>query len=499
MNFLSIYKRFLFIAVVAVLALRCAQPTAPTGGERDSKPPEVLSVFPKNETVNFNSQTIEIEFDEYIQLKDPINQILVSPSLDNKPEFTLKKKSLIIELKDTLRSNTTYSINFGQSIVDNNEGNVLKNFVYAFSTGAQLDSQEISGKVRDAYSGAPVENMKVQLFMEHTDSIPYLEKPSYFVQTDENGSFKIQYLPKTTFKIFGCSDENENLIYDEAAENICFLDSLINLAANEASVDSIILTSFNEEKEFGYLDKLTSDTLGVYSCTFSVPQKDVKLASNSSDSIPYVWTDQNRTTLNFFSKDTGELIVSRTDLRFSNSQLLKDTAELKENHSTLASDYAKNCRIEFLRKKQENQNIKLDFRTSKPLDSASILVHVKQNDSLVDIIDSISIKNQFQFGINYACEPEISYDFIILPNSLSAGGYTNGDSTKISAIAFPPNHFGEIVEWIGFAILSWSLPAFAFAIWTMANLVPRSLNHHQWNMDNWKLSARNKARKIYKV
>jgi len=469
-NFLSIYKRCLVLALVAVLALQCAQPSSPSGGAKDENPPVILRLVPENEMVNFTSKTIEILFDEYIQLKDPSNQILISPSLKEKPVFTVKNKTLIVEIADTLQENTTYSINFGESIVDNNEGNILKNFVYAFSTGDELDSLEISGKVRDAVTGAPVENMKIQLYRTHSDSIPLLEKPNYFVQTDKNGFFKIQYLPETTFKLFGCSDENGTLVYEEPTENICFLDSLIDLSlidylpnvilkdslstdslsADSLSSDSLSLVtfslvSFNEEADLGYLDELQSDSLGVYTCTFSAPQKDLKIQTSVTDSLIYLWKDDTQKELMFFTLDTGAIIFTRGDNRFTNRETLRDTLELEPIDSSLYSDSLKYCKLEYLGDRTVFNEMKLRFRASRPLNSNSVICQVLQKDSLIDQIDSLTLINSFDFELSYSGTIESNYEFRFIPGTLKANGLTNRDTTRVNVSTFPENHFGELI------------------------------------------------------
>jgi len=464
-NFLSTYKRVLFLAVVAFLALQCAQPSSPTGGARDEKPPEILEIIPQNETVNFNSSTIEIFFDEFIQLKDPSTQVLISPSLKNKPIYTLKNKSLLVELKDTLLENTTYSINFGESIVDNNEGNILKNFVYAFSTGDELDSLELTGKVRDAFTAKPVENMKIQLYREHSDSIPLLEKPDYFVQTDENGFFRIQYLPQATFKVFGCTDENGTLIYDDATENICFLDSLVDLSliqsfSKDTSLDSlqkdtvnldsfspfnVSLISFNEETDLGYIDNLKSDTLGVYRCTFSVPQLDVKIQTSFSDSLEFIWLDKAQKELQFFTTDTGEVFFSRSDKRFNNREVFYDTLELETIDSSLVSDFTKNCKIEYLGGRKENKDMTLRLRSSRPLTSTSVNCQILLNDSLIDQLDSLSLVNAFDFEVNYSGVENSNYEFIFIPGSIHSNNISNLDTTNVRLTTFEKNYYGELI------------------------------------------------------
>ena len=141
-----------FSLIFGVLLLSaCAQVVAPTGGDRDLTPPEVMSLVPENQSLNFNANSFTLEFDEYVVLRKLKEQLLVSPPLKYSLESKTKGKNLIFTIKDTLKENTTYVFNFGNAIVDLNEGNPLSNFQYVFSTGPVIDSLSFSGKVVDAF------------------------------------------------------------------------------------------------------------------------------------------------------------------------------------------------------------------------------------------------------------------------------------------------------------------------------------------------------------
>ena len=124
--------KYIFFALIITLLSACAQVVAPTGGERDTTPPEILTLVPKNQSLNFSSSSFAVEFDEYVVLKNLKEQLLVSPPLKYSLENKIKGKSLIFTIKDTLKENTTYVFNFGNAIVDLNEGNPLSNFQYVF-------------------------------------------------------------------------------------------------------------------------------------------------------------------------------------------------------------------------------------------------------------------------------------------------------------------------------------------------------------------------------
>ena len=198
------------------LAAGCAQIKAPSGGDRDQTPPQVKKASPPSLTTSFSSSLITLEFDEYIQLNDPYNQIIVSPPLDERPEFTLKKKSLIIDLKDQqLRPNTTYTIQLGQAVQDYNERNPAGDLSYVFATGPELDSAFVNGRVYDALDLKALGKAKVMLYQHPLDSAYLENRPDYFAMSDEGGNFTIKNLPAGSFQVIALVEENANYIYDE--------------------------------------------------------------------------------------------------------------------------------------------------------------------------------------------------------------------------------------------------------------------------------------------
>ncbi len=213
---------------IAILMLfGCAQQVAPTGGPQDETPPKVLKEEPANLSTNFNEDRVVISFDEFIQLKSTAENVVISPPMLQPPTYQLKKKSLVVKFEQELASNTTYTINFGDAIADNNEGNILKNYTYVFSTGAHLDSMEVKGRLADAVTGEPEKDALVMLYKNDIDSLPIDTVPDYFTRTLEDGSFHIKNVADQPYKIFALKDENANYRFDVPLEKIGFIDSLI--------------------------------------------------------------------------------------------------------------------------------------------------------------------------------------------------------------------------------------------------------------------------------
>jgi hypothetical protein len=214
--------------LISSLFHKCANIVPPTGGLKDTIPPIILSSNPPLYSTEITPAAITITFDELIELKNLQQQFLISPPQEEKPEIKQRGKILSIEFKSELASNTTYSLNFGNAIVDLNEGNPFNNFEFVFSTGESIDSMTIAGRVLSALENKPEENIVIMLYLNHADSVPMKEIPFYVTRTDKEGFFKLRHLRADTFKMFALKDVNNNFLYDSPGnEAIAFLDTLI--------------------------------------------------------------------------------------------------------------------------------------------------------------------------------------------------------------------------------------------------------------------------------
>jgi hypothetical protein len=197
----------------------CANIIPPTGGPRDSLPPRLLSAVPKDSTLNFHSNRIVFTFDEYIDdPQDISNNLLFTPIFEVNPEIAIKSKTVTVRFRDSLLPNTTYILNFGNALRDINEGNVLKNFVYTFSTGPLLDSLTLSGKVDLAENGKTDSTLIVMLHRNLQDSAVVKERPVYVSRVDANGNFHFQNLPKDTFAIYALGNAGTVRRYQNPAQ-----------------------------------------------------------------------------------------------------------------------------------------------------------------------------------------------------------------------------------------------------------------------------------------
>lgn len=222
----------LFYCVFVFVFCSCAQMVQPSGGKKDITAPHVIKYSPDSAAVNFNAKNIVISFDEYIQLNDLQKQLVISPPMNIQPEVKIKGKSLLIELKDTLKKNTTYTLNFGNSIQDFSEGNPKQDFQYVFSTGSFLDTLRFSGIVKNAFDLKTDKGVLVMLYDTFEDSVPYKKFPTYLAITNADGTFRINNIRAGTYKAFALKEANANLKYDSPEESIAFSDTLIQISRN---------------------------------------------------------------------------------------------------------------------------------------------------------------------------------------------------------------------------------------------------------------------------
>ncbi len=243
-------KTFLLISLVLLMAFSamisgsgCANIVPPQGGPRDSLPPVLLDVDPPDSTLNFRGNRITFTFDEYVNLEEVQNNLLFTPTLPTTPDVQQRLKTIVVRLRDTLEPNTTYIFNFGNAIRDYNEGNVLKNFVYTFSTGTALDSLQLSGRVVLAETGAIDTTLMVILHRSLADSAIAKERPRYVSRLDAQGNFLFKNLPPGTFAIYALGDAGIARRYQGKNQTVAFSDSPVIVRSGTAPIE---LLAFKE-------------------------------------------------------------------------------------------------------------------------------------------------------------------------------------------------------------------------------------------------------------
>jgi len=237
----------LIVFFIAATGNGCANPIAPAGGPRDSLPPVLVAVTPKDSSENFNAKRITFSFNEFVELANVHDNLIVSPVPKMEPVTESKLRTVTVRIKDTLEANTTYSYNFGDAIKDINEGNVLKNFTYVFSTGDHIDSLELTGRVQLAETGLPDSTLIVMLHRNGDDSALIKEKPRYIAKLDSLGRFHFRHLPTGLFYVYALKDEGGQKKYLSKRQLFGFADRPVTIGASNQPVTL-----------YAYLEKDTS-------------------------------------------------------------------------------------------------------------------------------------------------------------------------------------------------------------------------------------------------
>ncbi len=244
---------YLFFSLIIVSIVQCGRRGTLTGGPKDVDPPILLKAEPENMTTNFKAKKIRLYFDEYIKLEDVQDQLIVSPPLKYIPEVSPQggvQKYVEIKIKDTLHGNTTYTLNFGRSIQDNNEGNPIDFLTYVFSTGDYIDSLEVSGVVKDAFDKKTDEFISVMLYeidSAYTDSTLYKKPPNYITNTlDSTVIFTLKNIKEGKYALFAVKDQAKNNIFDQNSDKIAFTRDTISLPTDS----TYLLTLFKEIPDY---------------------------------------------------------------------------------------------------------------------------------------------------------------------------------------------------------------------------------------------------------
>jgi uncharacterized protein (DUF2141 family) len=276
-------KRLLLLFVICFLVHSCARVGSPVGGPKDTLAPKFLSSNIDTTRINVKRdiKELRLDFDEYVTLKDINKNLIISPPIKKIKRIlpsNIANKYVLIQWEDTLKANTTYNFNFGNSIADNNEANILRYYNFAFSTGDKLDDLYVSGEIKDALAtkkkGSSSENKMVVGLYQVKDTMNYKQKPYYITKIDDDGYYELNYLSPGKYKIIAFEDENENSIYDPGTEKIGFQKEPVNI---EKSISGLNLKVYPSKKPVKYLEM--KENPGGILMTFEGDPTDVKVLS----------------------------------------------------------------------------------------------------------------------------------------------------------------------------------------------------------------------------
>ena len=345
--------RLLYIPIVFLFLLSftdCAKKGRPSGGLRDTIAPVILRSAPENFTTNFKNNEIRITFDEFIKLKDISKELIISPPLKYAPIITPLSVSKVLKIKilDTLKDNTTYSFNFGNSIQDNNEGNLFPNYKYVFSTGSYIDSLTLKGTAIDALlpvTDFPTTVALYQVDQSYKDSLVFLEKPTYITTTiNETNNFELSNLKQGTYQLIALKEQTRNYTFQPKTDKIGFYKDLITIPT-----DSLFeLRLFKEVPDFKPTrPKLESSNRISFGYEGKTDNYQITLLTPMQDDFQYqVLKQPGRDTLNFWfkpkvTKDSlvfvtkNKLQIDTTTVRFR--ELYSDSLRLTAINDRLIS------------------------------------------------------------------------------------------------------------------------------------------------------------------
>lgn len=420
-----------------VILASCAQIVAPTGGPKDEIGPKVLEVLPKDKTVKFSAinQDVRIRFDEFIQLKDPSKQIVMSPPLKEAPEYLINGKELRIKFKEPLANNTTYTINFGNAVIDNHEGIVANNLQYTFSTGNYIDSNFIKGKVKNAFTDLPAEGVIVSLYKksQFTDTTINKFKPTYFTKTKADGTFTIENMPTDEFYLYAYKKEGIDLKY--AKNDSVAISKLEVNTGSKNGFYNLFLFKPNEHKINKIFDT-SSNQIGIYNLAVYKPKSFLVTLNNGKQIYQKTIKGNNSIdTIKAFVENGIEipiLKINALDTSFS----IKITPKKKSKLPEL------------------NLNAKTDIN---PLDTflveASLPIKTFIKDSILFKEDTVVIKpqlfdyqnNTFKFRFHTNWKESTKYNIIFKDSALQDiyGNYNKSTTYNINIKQF--KDYGNLV------------------------------------------------------
>ncbi|SDT40536.1 Ig-like domain-containing protein [Maribacter dokdonensis] len=422
---------FIFVFIIILVSYQCAQRGNPTGGPKDITAPELTRAEPPNMTTNFKGQKIRLYFNELVKLKDIQKQLIISPPLKNSPVLSPignANKYVEITIKDTLAPNTTYTLNFGQGIVDNNEENPKSFFTYVFSTGDYVDSLELKGVVKDAFNKKPDDFISVMLYKidtSYTDSTIYKRPPNYITNTlDSAIIFKLNNLKEGKYALFGVKDAANNNLFDQKTDKIAFVKDTINLPT-----DSIyLLTLFKEIPDYSVavptMEASNKISFGYYGEGSDIS---INTLTEIPDTVKTIITkERDKDTLNFWFTpyEMDSLIFTLTNEKLK----VRDTFKVKSRKvvfDSLKISMSQNGNIEF--------DKPINLLSNTPLirfDSTKIKLMDKDSIEIAVNVKLDTLRNLLNF--DFKIDPDQNYRMELIPGAVTDFFETTNDSVAFS-------------------------------------------------------------------
>ena len=345
-------KKLLYIVCAVCAIVSCARMGQPDGGWYDDDPPRIIGSTPTDGATGVTTKKVTIQFDEYIKLADAAQKVIVSPPQLEMPEIKEAGKKIVVELKDSLKPNMTYTIDFSDAISDNNEGNPLGNYTFTFSTGEQIDTFEVSGNVLDASNLEPVKGILVGLYDDLSDSA-FKTKPLLRVsRTDGRGRFVIKGVAPGEYRVYALQDADGNYIFNQKSEMVAYshetykpsckpdirqdtiwkdtlhIDNILRVPYTHFYPDDVTLLAFQEVQTDRYLlkqpERTEANRFTIY-FSYGNPQLPVIKGLNFDEHDAFLLeASEKKDTLTYWLRDTT--LVNQDTLRMELSYLMTDSA-----------------------------------------------------------------------------------------------------------------------------------------------------------------------------
>jgi uncharacterized protein (DUF2141 family) len=440
----TIFRRFFVAIFTIIIAVQCANPGSPSGGPKDEQPPVILSSYPENSSTNFNSEKITIKFDELVKFKDLKKQLVISPPMKYDPIIKPTGSAMDkvkIQILDTLAENTTYTLNFGNSLQDNNEGNIYSNFRYVFSTGDYIDSLSINGKISDAFTDSFDKNIMVMLYevdSAFNDSTIFNSIPTYVTSTIESDTFKIDNAKAGTYLMIALEEKSRNLKFNPNQDKIAFYPEFITLPDS----NKYELKLYKQEPDFS-IKRPIHARKGRISFDFEGNSDDIKITrllpiksdtvmdmlyfSKYKDSASYWYSAREADSIQFLIQSAKYNVNDTVVVTLKKQKEVKPNFEPK-NRSGLTPDK------------------RLEITSNSPISS-----FVKDSISIINLVDSssvnfnLSIKDHNKLLLNFEPDYKQKYSVQLLPGAITNFFGEINDTIIFNSSVKAKTEYGEII------------------------------------------------------
>ena len=435
---------FLLFAFLILFFSQCAKKGRPSGGPKDEDAPLFVTADPPYESINFDKNEINIYFNEYIKLKDLNKQLIVSPPLNpSNPSLISPQgspsKFINIKILDTLKENSTYIFDFGNSVQDNNESNTLERFKYVFSTGTYIDSLTLEGSVKNSFKSEDLKNIKLLLYRldsSYSDSAVYKRKPDYVTSSLDTSNYKFSNLRKGNYLLVALNDERSDYLFNPKADEIGFLKDTISLPRDSILKD--IISIFKEELPYKFK---RGKEISKGQLILGYEGKVTKINIETISAVP-----DNFQTITFPEKDKDTINLWHTPIE-------RDSLIFKVNNNGISDTIVIKLR------KKEIDSLKVSRQTIGVLDYKDTLFLstnnpiIKIDTTKINFIDTDTInilytpyisKKENKIGFIFQKKFKKTYKLNVYPNALTDIFNTSNDTIISQFKTRSLEDYGEI-------------------------------------------------------